>query len=132
MVQLGKTEAGRFCWIDLAASNADSAKSFYAKLFGWTSEEQAANGGTFTRLRHADRDVASLYQLRHRHIEQGLPSHWTPYIRVDDVDETARCALACGGRMIVRPFVVSGMARIALILDSVGAQVGLWEPIPHG
>ena len=34
-----------------------------------------------------------------------------------------------GGRVIVPPFVVSGIARIALILDSVGAHVGLWEPI---
>ena len=34
-----------------------------------------------------------------------------------------------GGKVIVRPFVVSGIAQIALILDSVGAQIGLWEPI---
>jgi predicted enzyme related to lactoylglutathione lyase len=34
-----------------------------------------------------------------------------------------------GGIVIVDPFVVSGVARIALILDSVGAVVGLWEPI---
>lgn len=34
-----------------------------------------------------------------------------------------------GGKVIVRPFVVAGVARRALILDSVGAQVGLWEPI---
>jgi predicted enzyme related to lactoylglutathione lyase len=34
-----------------------------------------------------------------------------------------------GGKVIVDPFVVSGVARVALILDSVGAVVGLWEPI---
>ncbi len=32
-------------------------------------------------------------------------------------------------QVIVRPFVVSGVARIALIVDSVGAHVGLWESI---
>jgi predicted enzyme related to lactoylglutathione lyase len=63
------------------------------------------------------------------HLDQGVPSHWTPYIRVVNVDDAARRVTPCGGKVIVRPFVVSGVARIALILDSVGAQVGLWEPI---
>jgi predicted enzyme related to lactoylglutathione lyase len=31
--------------------------------------------------------------------------------------------------VIAQPFVVSGIARIALVLDSVGALIGLWEPI---
>ena len=43
-------------------------------------------------------------------------------------DATSRADLL-GGIVIVDPFVVSGVARIALILDSVGAVVGLWEPI---
>jgi predicted enzyme related to lactoylglutathione lyase len=51
MVALSKTDTGQFCWLDLAASDADSAKLFYRKLFGWTSHEQQANGGSFTRLR---------------------------------------------------------------------------------
>jgi predicted enzyme related to lactoylglutathione lyase len=129
MVHLGKAAAGRFCWVDLAATNSDSAKEFYAHLFGWTSHEQSANGGSFTRLRLFDSDVGSIYQLRHEHLDQGVLSHWTPYIQVDNVDDAARRATALGGNVIVRPFDVSGIARIALILDSVGAQVGLWELI---
>jgi predicted enzyme related to lactoylglutathione lyase len=43
-------------------------------------------------------------------------------------DAASRAALL-GGTVVVDPFVVSGVARIALILDSVGAVVGLWEPI---
>jgi Predicted enzyme related to lactoylglutathione lyase len=58
MVRLGKTDRGQFCWLDLAATNADRAKTFYRKLFGWTSHEQQANGGSFTRLRLSDQDVA--------------------------------------------------------------------------
>jgi predicted enzyme related to lactoylglutathione lyase len=58
-----------------------------------------------------------------------VPSHWTPYLRVDDVDTVVQRAVALGGEVIVHPFVVDGTARIALILDGVGAHVGLWEPI---
>lgn len=127
---MDRTEAiGRFCWVDLAASDADQAKAFYGKLFGWTSHDHAANGGVFTCLRSAGADVGSLYQLQKAHLERGVPSHWTPYVRVADIDETVRRATALGGEAVVRPFVVTGVAKIALILDSVGALVGLWQPI---
>jgi predicted enzyme related to lactoylglutathione lyase len=120
--------AGRFCWVDLAASDAEAAKAFYRQLFGWTSREQPANGGRFTRLRLSGRDVGSLYQLGREQIEKGVPSHWTPYVRVEGVDEGARRAASLGGELVVPPFDVAGIARIALILDSVGAPIGLWEP----
>ncbi|MEN3377536.1 MAG: uncharacterized protein V7604_2891 [Hyphomicrobiales bacterium] len=129
MVHLGNAAPGQFCWVDLAASDTGAAKAFYGQLFGWTSSEQAANGGSFTRLRRSDQDVGSLYQLSARHLENGVPSHWTPYVRVEDVDAVAQRTVALGGEVIVRPFVVDGTARIALILDCVGAQVGLWQPI---
>jgi uncharacterized protein len=129
MVQLGKTDAGRFCWLDLAATDADRAKVFYGKLFGWTSHEQAANGGSFTRLRLSNEDIGSVYQLRETLLHNGMPSHWTPYVRVDNVEDAVRRAAALGGAVVVHPFIVSGVARIALIVDSVGALVGLWEPI---
>jgi predicted enzyme related to lactoylglutathione lyase len=132
MLHLGNAGPGQFCWVDLAASDADAAKAFYGQLFGWVSREQAANGGSFTRLRQSGEDVASVYQLSARHLENGVPSHWTPYLRVDDVDVVAQRAVALGGEVIVSPFVVENTARIALILDCVGAQVGLWEPIGSG
>src|SRR5262245_54194322 len=108
MVDLGKATSGQFCWVDLAATDAENAKAFYGQLFGWTSCDQQANEGVFTRLRSLNEDVGSIYQLSRRHLEHGVPSHWTPYVRVDDVDDTVRRAAALGGKLIVRPFVVSG------------------------
>jgi predicted enzyme related to lactoylglutathione lyase len=127
MIQHGK--AGRFCWVDLAARDASRAQAFYREMFGWTSREEPANGGSFTRLRLSDRDVGSLYQISRAQLDHGVPSHWTPYVGVDDIDSAARRAVACGGELIVHPFMVSGIARIALISDSVGAHIGLWEPL---
>jgi len=129
VVNLADTDAGRFCWLDLAATDADSAKTFYRNLFGWTSHEQLANGGSFTRLRLCEHDVGSIYQLKDVLLSNGMTSHWTPYVRVNDVHCAAQRAVALGGTVVVDPFVVSGVARVALILDSVGAVVGLWEPI---
>jgi uncharacterized protein len=121
--------AGEFCWLDLAATDAGSAQHFYRRLFGWTACKQRANGGSFTRLQRAGRDIGSLYQLSRVHLDRGVPSHWTPYVRVDDVDSAASLASSIGGAVMVRPFVVQGVARIALVRDSVGAHIGLWQPI---
>jgi predicted enzyme related to lactoylglutathione lyase len=123
---------GRFCWLDLAATDAVSATRFYHRLFGWTAREQWANGGHFTRLQSSGQEVGSLYQLRRDLLGRGAQSHWTPYVRVLDVGETARRASEMGGAVIVRPFDVSGIARIAIIVDAVGAQVGLWESLWRG
>ena len=45
------------------------------------------------------------------------------------MSDAVQRATFLGGTVIAHPFVVSGIARIALIQDSVGALVGLWEPI---
>ena len=58
-----------------------------------------------------------------------MTSHWTPYVRVGNVNDAGTQCRQVGGTVVVDPFPVSGVARIALILDSVGAVVGLWEPI---
>jgi predicted enzyme related to lactoylglutathione lyase len=129
MIDFSNTNAGQFCWVDLAATDATRAASFYRNLFGWLPYEQLANGGRFTRLRLSDRDVGSLYQLRDSQRDRGAASHWTPYIRVDDVGIAAQRAAEFGGQVLVPPFAVSNIARIALITDSVGAHVGLWEAI---
>ena len=121
--------AGRFCWLDLAASSVDSAQEFYAGMFGWTATPQAANGGTYTRFTRDGRDIGSLYQMQRRLVEGGMPSHWTPYVHVANADAAVWKAASLGGKAVVRPFLIPGVARIALILDAVGAPVGLWEPV---
>jgi predicted enzyme related to lactoylglutathione lyase len=121
--------AGRFCWVDLAASNARQAQDFYGRLFGWTAREDRANGGAFTRLALDGREVGSVYQLQRAHLERGVPSHWTPYVRVDDIDSATSRTAAFGGEVMIPPVVVADMARIAIIVDPVGAHLGLWQPL---
>lgn len=120
---------GTFCWLDLAASDAGQARAFYAQVFGWHFADQHANGGRFTRCRVGTQDVGSLYGLRPAQLAQGVPSHWTPYLRVEDTDATARRIAPAGGRIVVAPFDVQHTARIALVEDAVGALVGLWQPL---
>jgi predicted enzyme related to lactoylglutathione lyase len=116
-----------FCWVDLAAADARGAADFYRGLCGWRTQRQRANGGEFLHFIADGDPVASLYQLDSRQIAAGVPSHWTPYIAVSDIEQSASRAEALGGRVIVKPFGVGDAARIALITDSAGALAGLWE-----
>ena len=58
-----------------------------------------------------------------------MPLGWMRYVPVQDVSEAACRAVSYGGAVIVRPFAVSDITRIALITDSNGALVGLREPV---
>ncbi|HKJ51137.1 MAG TPA: VOC family protein [Gammaproteobacteria bacterium] len=122
-------QPGRFCWVDLAAADARGAADFYRGLFGWQTRRQRANGGEFLHFMAGGEPVASLYQLGSRQIAAGVPSHWTPYIAVSDIDESASNVETLGGRVVVKPFSVDGIARIGLVTDSAGALVGLWENV---
>lgn len=125
--------AGLFCWFDLAASDAAAAQAFYAGLCGWRFAERQALGGRYAVARRGGRDIASLYQLGRAQLAQGMPSHWTPYLRVASVDAAAARCGALGGGVLVAPLDIPGTARIALVHDAVGAPVGLWQaPVGGG
>jgi len=119
-----------FCWHDLAAADAAAALRFYEVVFGWSAAVQRANGGSFFRLQSGDEHVGSMYPLSRRQIDAGMPSHWTPYVRVADIDAAARRVRDGGGRVVVAPFAVEGTATIALIADATGALLGLWHEPP--
>ncbi len=131
MVEVGNTGAGQFCWLDLAASDAGSAKEFYARLFGWTSHEQLANGGSFTRLRLSNHDVGSVYQLTNTLLENGMPSHWTPYVRVGNVNDAVRMPSDSAVRSWLTPLRCQALrgSRSFLIPSEQSSACGnRWKP----
>jgi uncharacterized protein len=127
MVRTTGDTPGEICWADLAATDAQRAAEFYGALFGWRVHEERVGEGVFLRLACDGRSVASIYQLDGPARRAGVPSHWMPYVRVPAVDTAASRAAALGGRVMVRPFEVPGIARVGVIMDAVGAMLGLWE-----
>jgi len=127
MVMIRNPEHARFCWVDLAAGDAEAAKAFYGSLFGWRTQDQTVGDGHFTRFMLGSADVASLYQLNRHHLAGGVPSHWTPYVAVSSAEGTASQATSLGARILVKPFDVERVARVCLIQDPGGALIGLWQ-----
>ncbi len=53
------------------------------------------------------------------------PSHWMPYVAVEDVDGAARRVWELGGKVCVPPTDIPGVGRFCLINDPTGATLSL-------
>ena len=100
---------------------------FYCRLFGWTVHDRRAGEGHFSIFANRETPFASLYQLSRKQIEHGVPSHWSPYVSVPDLDAAASMAASLGGQVVIPPHDSGGLARISLIADPTGGLIGLWQ-----
>jgi uncharacterized protein len=124
-------QPGRFCWLDLAAADTELASRFFSDVFGWAARPRQLAGGTVEMLSLGDAALGSMYQLARRHLTAGVPSHWTPYVAVPDLGHTVERARAAGATLIAEPLDLAPGVRIAVILDPIGAPLGMWQ-IPTG
>ncbi|MFQ5947574.1 MAG: VOC family protein [Acidimicrobiia bacterium] len=132
MTEFTKHAPGTFSWIELATTDTEAAKAFYSALFGWEHEDvPAGEAGTYTMLRLGGRDVAALNEQPKEQRSQGIPPHWTSYVTVADVEESAANVKSLGGTVHVEPFDVMEVGRMAVIQDPTGAFFALWEPKTH-
>jgi uncharacterized protein len=120
---------GTFCWADLGTPDAAAATRFYTALFGWTAEDRPMGPDASYTMLHADgRSVAALYQ---QEAAQHGPPHWLSYISVASASDAAARAKALDGTLLMEPFDVLDVGRMAMVQDPTGAVVALWEPRRH-
>lgn len=132
MSEMKEYVPGTFCWAELVAGDADRAKEFYSKLFGWNYTDVPIGEGKVYSMASVNGKVAgAMYQMWSEQKEQGVPTHWASYVSVPDVDESVKEAQSLGGGVIVGPMDVFDAGRMALILDPTGAAVSLWQPMKH-
>ena len=123
---------GTFSWADLQTTDGTAAKAFYTSLFGWQAiDNPIPNGGVYTMLQQEGKDVCALSEMSTEQKSQGMPPVWNSYITVDDVDTTVAKVEGLGGNVIMPPFDVMNAGRMAVIQDSTGACVSLWQTNQH-
>ena len=128
MTNIDRHPPGSFCWIELATSDQNAAKNFYAALFGWAPNDMPMGPDAYyTIFRLNGRDAAAGYTLRPEQVAQHVPPHWMLYILVENVDASASKVEGLGGKVIVAPFDVMDAGRMAVIQDATGAYFCLWQ-----
>lgn len=107
-------------WVELATRDLARAEAFYQDVLGWTLQDHAAApAGSYRIFSSDDGQVGGLLKMD---ADWGdMPSHWSIYLQVEDVDATVERAAALGGKCVVSAFDAPGVGRIARINDPAGA-----------
>jgi hypothetical protein len=115
--------AGHFGWNELVTTRVPAAKKFYTGLLGWKTKP-FGHGMEYTLFLKGKDMVGGLMKCP----RPGLPAQWIPYVIVDDVDGTAKKAARLKGQVVMPPFEVPDVGRIAVLLDPQGAAFGIFKP----
>ncbi len=121
---------GAFCWDELLTNDPEACASFYTNLLPWRQEtmEMADAQGNPTAYhmfkRPNDAGGAGMLQMPG---EAEAPSHWLPYVMVEDADATAARAKELGAQCFVEPRDIPGMGRFAVFADPTGAHFAIWK-----
>lgn len=111
-------EPGSPVWYELSAGNWEHGVPFYLEVLGAGKHEQDMGGDNYTMLSVGGQYVAGFSAPE---TVETTP-HWEVYFGVADADAGAAAAQAAGGSVLMDPFEVAGVGRMALLQDPQGAQ----------
>ena len=111
-----QTAIGRLVWHDHISSDVDTAKSFYAELFGWTIETWKPGEMDYPMISAGGKQHGGFGTA-----PAGVPPHWLGHVLVEDADETAAKAEAAGGRIVAPAMDIPEIGRMVVIADPQGA-----------
>jgi hypothetical protein len=114
---------GSFCWNELLVRDTAAQGAFYNRLLGWEAVATPMGEMNYTIFKAGGRDVAGMMPVP----MPGVPPHWLTYVKVADVDASARLAGELGGKVVAGPFDIPNIGRIAVVLDPEGAAFGLYQ-----
>lgn len=120
-------EPGTPSWVELSGTpDVDASASFYGALFGWEMPElpNSAELGGYRRAKKDGQDVAGVSPP----MQDDQPCVWATYVSVADAAATVAKAGEAGGQTIVAPMDVMDLGKMAVLTDSSGAVIGIWEP----
>jgi len=128
MTNIDKHPAGSFCWVELATTDQNAAKSFYTSLFGWVVNDNPMGPGEVYSIFKIDgRDAAAGYTMRKEQRDAGVMPNRGLYIAVDNADRAAEKAAQSGGKILQPAFDVMDQGRMAVIQDPTGAVFCIWQ-----
>lgn len=130
MTNVDNHPPGHFCWVELATTNLAAAKTFYGKIFGWTtSEAPAGDMGTYTIAHVQDRDLGGMYTLMDEQVQMGVPPHWMIYVSVEDCAATVARAKELGATVHVDTTRVMDRGIFAVLQSQSGETFSIWQSL---
>lgn len=117
---------GSPCWIDLMSTNVETARAFYAELFSWEAGEASGDFGGYFMFMRDGVPIAGAMPID----SQGpIPDVWSTYLAVPDAGAAVARAEAAGATVAAPVVRIADLGEMAVLIDPVGATIGLWQPI---
>jgi predicted enzyme related to lactoylglutathione lyase len=120
-------------YFEIPADNVDRAKHFYHSLLGWKIDPVTAH----------TMDLGAMAAMQYHGITMGEPEEGTinmggmykrqmgegikSYVKVDDIDKVLAKVERLGGRILMPKEMIKGVGLVAIIRDTEGNGIGVWE-----
>ena len=124
---------GYFSWVDLATTDSEGARKFYAGLFGWDFIDVPMPGTDYVySMAHFDNYlIAGLGPQPPDMQAQNIPPFWASYIKHDNVDAISVSVVEAGGKVLMPPTDIIESGCMVMAVDPTGANFGVWQPNQH-
>lgn len=117
--------ANPFVHVELQTRDLAQARDFYARLFDWKLEDIPASGDMlYTLIKVGEGTGGGMFA----NPDPRLPSHWLPYVAVDDIDASTRKARDLGATVLQDVIPVGEFGWRSVIMDPAGAVIAMWKP----
>jgi uncharacterized protein len=118
------------CWVDTSQPDPEAAVAFYDELFGWHFDDVMPPGsaGKYFIARLRGGDVAAVGSQPEGGQSMAV---WNTHVWVESADDAAAKVEDAGGRLVVDPFDVVDLCRIAVFTDPEGAAFRVWQATAH-
>lgn len=127
MSETPRLPTGRIAWCDLAVSDADEVRDFYADVVGWRPTPVSMGDYDDYAMVPDDTDQPVAGVCHQRGPNKDLPPQWLIYITVPDLDESIRRCEQRGGTVLAAPKSMGGGSRYCVIRDPAGAVAALYQ-----
>lgn len=118
--------AGTPSWHELNTRNFKAATAFYSQVFGtgWTPISDT-DDFRYTQMNIAGENCAGMMDVS-RFLPDGVPSHWSVYFAVENLDASLARAVELGAS-VTQDADDSPWGRLAALTDPTGAAVKLHQ-----
>ena len=117
-----RNQPGSFAWAELNTRDMAAARSFYAGVFGWGSNEYEGDN-PYTEWTLNGESVGGGWNMTGR-VPDEVPPHWLTYFAVTDCDASLARAQELGAETVV-PAMDIPQGRFSVIRDPQGATLAI-------
>jgi uncharacterized protein len=117
---------GDFIWYELMTADPRAAEDFYGAVVGW----KFGGDKDYRHIEASEGAVGGVLRLTPEMTAGGAAPAWVGYVTVDDVDRMVDSIADASGTILMPPWNMDGVGRMAMVSDPQGAPFYVMKPAP--